>query len=109
MLFRGDDGHAVATLEPYEGGSAPVLVWAVTPEDEAALDRYEGWPNLYRKTTLKVELGGKPVSAMIYLMNPGRPLGQPSPFYYATILEGYNSAGFDPEILRRVTEDSVND
>lgn len=40
------------------------------------------------------------------LMNEGRPLEQPSCYYYSTILEGYNSAGFDAEYLRKAVEDS---
>ena len=107
LLFRGAHAGAVATIEPFKGGNVPVLVWEITPVDEAALDRYEGWPFLYRKETIKVKLGGKTVKAMVYIMNDGRPLGQPSCYYYSTILEGYKSAGFDVEILRKETTDSV--
>lgn len=107
LLFRGAHAGAVATIEPFKGGNVPVLVWEITPVDEAALDRYEGWPFLYRKETIKVKLGGKTVKAMVYIMNDGRPLGQPSCYYYSTILEGYKSAGFDVEILRKATTDSV--
>ena len=107
LLFRGVHAGAVATIEPFEGGNVPVLVWEITPTDEAALDRYEGWPFLYRKETIKVKLGSKTVKAMVYIMNDGRPLGQPSCYYYSTILEGYKSAGFDVGILRKATTDSV--
>jgi len=95
LLFRGAHAGAVATVEPF-----------MTSSDEAALDRYEGWPFLYRKETVKVKLGGKNVKAMMYVMNEGRPLGQPSCYYYTTILEGYKDAGFDLDILRQATIDS---
>ena len=107
LLFRGAREGAVATVEPFEGGSVPVLVWGITPADEAALDHYEGWPFFYRKETVKVELNGKTVTAMVYIMNEGRPLGQPSCYYYAAILEGYKDAGFDMDILRQATIDSA--
>ena len=107
LLFRGAHAGAVATVEPFKGGSVPVLVWELTSADETALDRYEGWPFLYRKETVKVKLGGKTVKAMVYVMNEGRPLGQPSCYYYTTILEGYKDAGFDLDILRQATADSV--
>ncbi|CDM68553.1 hypothetical protein CM240_1394 [Clostridium bornimense] len=107
LLFRGAHAGAVATIEPFKGDSVPVLVWEITPADEAALDRYEGWPFLYRKETVKVKLNGKTVKAMVYIMNDGRPLGQPSCYYYSTILEGYKSAGFDVDILRKATTDSA--
>lgn len=48
---------------------------------------------------------------MVYIMKEGRPLEQPSCFYYSTILEGYQSTGFDDEYLSRAVEDSyeIND
>ncbi len=107
LLFRGAHAGAVATVEPFEGGSVPVLVWELTPADEAALDRYEGFPFLYRKEIVRIRLDGKTVKAMVYVMNEGKPLGQPSCYYYSTILDGYRDAGFDLDILRRATTDSV--
>lgn len=107
LLFRGSRTGAVATVEPNKGSSVPVLVWEITPADEAALDRYEGWPFLYRKETVKVKINSKNVKAMVYIMNEGRPLGQPSCYYYSVILEGYKAAGFDMDILRRAATESV--
>jgi len=104
LLFRGANAGAVATIEHHKGASVPVLVWEITPADETALDRYEGWPFLYRKETLKVRLNGKYVTAMVYIMNEGRPFGQPSCYYYSTILEGYKSADFNIEILKQAVE-----
>ena len=114
LLFRGAHEGAVATVEPHEGGSVPVLAWWVTHADEAALDRYEGCPWLYRKETVRIRMDGKTHLAMIYVMNVEdlptgryRPLGQPSAYYYTSILEGYKDAGFDVDILRKATTDSV--
>lgn len=56
----------VATIERCNGYTVPVLVWKLQPEDEAALDRYEGWPSLYYKENLKVSLNGKRRTAMVY-------------------------------------------
>ena len=113
LLFRGARAGAVATVEPFEEGSVPVLVWEITPADEAALDRYEGFPFLYRKERMRVKLNGKTVTAMIYIMNVEmpvgcyRPLGQPGAHYYSVILDGYKDAGFDADVLRKATTDSV--
>lgn len=84
----------------------PALVWQITPNDEKALDRYEGWPHLYRKEMMKVKVDKTKVNAIVYIMNEGRPLDQPSCFYYSTILEGYQSTGFDDEYLCRADKDS---
>lgn len=107
LRFRGAHAGAVATVEPFKSGNVPVLVWELTPADEAALDRYEGWPFLYRKEMVRIKLNGKTVKAMVYIMNEGKPLGKPSCYYYTTILDGYKEAGFDLDILRRATTDSV--
>ena len=107
LLFRGAHVGAVATAEPCVGESVPVLVWEILPDDEEALDHYEGWPHLYRKEAVSVLLDGKPTDAMVYILNESRPLGQPGCYYYTTILEGYKSAGFDADVLRKATRDSV--
>jgi len=113
LLFRGGRGGAVATVEPQVGGSVPVLVWEIQPKDEEALDRYEGFPHFYRKEKIKITLDGKRRTAMVYIMNTTgrdgeyRPLNQPGVGYYTTILDGYKAAGFDTEILRQATKDSI--
>lgn len=98
LKFRGGYKSAVATVEP-GNGSVPALLWSISPKDEAALDRYEGWPRLYRKESVNVKLNGKAVNAMVYVMNEGHELGSPSVSYFSTILEGYRTAGFDPYFL----------
>lgn len=98
LLFRGGN-NAVATIEKSKGGIVPVLVWELEPSDELALDRYEGFPSLYRKEKVKVLIDGKMQEVMVYIMNGGRPLGTPSRYYYNTILAGYETAGFDISIL----------
>lgn len=108
LLFRGSRTGAVATVEPKKGSSVPVLVWEIKPADEAALDRYEGWPFLYRKETVKVKINGKTVKAMVYIMNEGRPPGQPSCYYYSVILEGYKEAGFDMDTPHRAAAKSAD-
>lgn len=98
LWFRGGNHSAVATIERERGFSVPVLVWRIQPEDELALDRYEGFPFLYRKETLRITLDGRQVHAMAYIMNEaGHPCNQPSAYYFQTILEGYRSAGFDEQ------------
>ena len=108
LLFRGAHAAAVATVEPMKGGSVPVLVWSITPADEAALDRYEGYPFLYRKETVKVRLNGKSTAVMMYIMNEkGRPLDVPGCYYYSVILDGYKDAGFNTNILKKAVRDSA--
>ena len=99
--------YSVATVERYRGGKVPVLLWKITPQDERALDRYEGYPHLYRKETLRVTVNGKRVYAMIYIMNvKKRHYSLPSDSYLETIHRGYLGADFDQEILLEAVEAS---
>lgn len=104
LMFRG-----VATIERCAGCSVPALVWRLQPKDELALDRYEGWPHLYRKEILRVTVDGKRVYAMVYIMNEcSHPYGNPLSSYFQTIYDGYKSAGFDTGILRQAALNSRN-
>jgi len=106
LVFRGGNAEALATIEPHKGGTVPVLLWEITPADEAALDSFHG--THYRKEQIKVRLDGRTVSAMLYIMEAdGQPLAQPSAYYYATIRGGYTDAGFDEKIIRQSLADSV--
>lgn len=100
LWFRGDRHSAVATIEREQGFQVPVLIWRIQPQDELSLDRYEGFPFLYRKETLRLTVNGRWVYAMVYIMNEtGNSYGTPSVGYLSTIREGYESAGFDTGIL----------
>lgn len=104
LVFRGNTYGAVATVEPKEGVSVPVLLWKITPRDEKALDIYEAFPRLYEKQNLELDLDDKTVSAMVYVMTLGHRPGIPSTSYYNTIYEGYKTAGFDTKILENAVE-----
>lgn len=104
LLFRGARHGAVATVEPREGSSVPVVLWEIGARDEVALDCYEGYPRLYRKQMMEVEVDGKCQRVMAYVMTPGREFGIPSEHYAEIIREGYQSAGFDAEILEEAIQ-----
>ena len=104
LLFRGGRRGAVATVEPKEGSAVPVLIWDIQKGDEESLDLYEGYPNFYDKQMIEVEMDGKTISAMVYVMTPGHSFGIPSDHYANVIWEGYETAGFDTQVL----EDALN-
>ena len=106
LLFRGRPHNAHATIERSEGGNVPVLLWKVSVRDEALLDRYEGYPYYYDKVQIPVELDGKTVSAMAYVMQPGFECNNPSSVYLHTVRDGYQAAGFDQAVLDQALEDT---
>ena len=106
LIFKGASGSAYATIEPYPGGKVPVLVWELQPKDEKALDIYEGYPVFYDKKDLEVTLeNGKTVTAMVYIMTEKRiRINLPSKSYLKTVREGYQSAGFDEQIIENALQ-----
>lgn len=109
LRFRGSRYSAVATIERGKGFRVPVLVWRLQPKDELALDHYEGFPFLYHKETLRITVNGRRTYAMVYMMNEARhPYGAPSMDYLATIREGYESAGFDMDILTSAAKETAS-
>lgn len=100
ITFRGNARGGVANIEPRAGSRVPVGIWEITKKDEAALDRYEGFPWLYRKEEFRVKLPDlRTVTAMAYIMTPGRAWSRPSPYYLRTIKQGYKDFGFSPRNL----------
>lgn len=97
LRFYGRVGSAVATIEKAKGGSVPVLIWKIRPRDEKSLDIYEGYPHLYRKEIIDVDVNGELYSGMVYIMNDNSAFSynHPSPFYARVIAEGYKDCGLD--------------
>ena len=110
LYFRGSGTGSYLTIEPKIGGKVPVAIWEVTPLDELALDRYEGYPKFYYKQdfTLEVtDLNGEETTEMkcfAYIMTKDRKVGLPTPYYMATCIQGYKDFGFDPKILMKAVE-----
>ena len=88
----------------------PVLIWKISEHDEKNLDIYEGFPNLYIKKNLTLnvtsldgyDLGN--LTAMVYIMTKKAAGEQdisplPGEYYYSVLEEGYKTFGFDGKIL----------
>ena len=102
LEFRG-----VATIVPKKGAEVPVLIWEIGQFDEVALDRYEGFPNLYGKELFKVNVNGETIECMAYTMNGGD-IAPPSLSYYNVIKRGYEENGLDTGYLITALEKSIN-
>ena len=100
LLFDGP-----ASIERKEGYNVPVLIWDIQPADEKSLDRYEGYPSYYRKEMLDVEVNGKTINAMVYIMNTNKE-HIPSDYYYRVLEQGYERFGFDKNILEQALLES---
>lgn len=87
LVFRG-----VADIKKSKDPNMllPIGIWEIEPEDEKALDAYEGYPNLYGKRTV--------AGIMTYTMHTDI-IAPPSTSYFNTILEGYRNFGLDTSYL----------
>ena len=118
LLFRGLGRGGVATVEPRKGRRVPILLWAITETCEMSLDRYEGYPSLYRKEIVEVngiewlpnqavpQASVPSVEAMIYIMNYGS-LTPPSQTYLDCIKEGYRTFAFHQRYLAEAVRRTV--
>ncbi len=93
LEFRG-----VATIVPKPDTEVPVLLWELDPRDIPALNRYEGFPHLYRQQEIEVETENGTAKGMVYLMNRGQ-ISPPSDGYLQTIWDGYKANGMDTSYL----------
>ena len=105
LLFKGSKTGAYLTIEKKKGGTVPVAVWEVTDNDEKRLDVYEGYPNFYYKTEMKLPVKftengkTKTITAFVYIMHEDRPLEIPSRQYVNTCADGYMDFGFGLKYL----------
>lgn len=111
LLFKGEKNTGYLTIEAKEGARVPVGVWEVTPEDEASLDTYEGYPEVYYKKDIdllvkKIDGTQETLSAFVYIMHEENPLGNPTDRYMNTCLEGYKDFKFDNKFLIEAEEKS---
>ena len=109
LAFRGGNACALATIEKAKGGIVPALLCEITPQDEAALDRWIGMPEQYRKETAKIRWNGTAIDVLVYILIGHKPQNKPSAFYYSMLLEGYKAAGFDTEILKAAVQGENGD
>ena len=89
LVFRG-----VADIVQ-DNALCHVGLWRITDECEQALDRYEGFPTLYRKHYFGPDQG-EPM--MAYIMNSDS-VSMPPSGYLDSIAEGYDDFGLPKSFL----------
>lgn len=99
LVFKGScDEYSYLTLEDGDN-DIPLGIFEISENDERVLDIYEGYPELYEKRFIKIDLDDKPVEALIYIMKQKYDYYLPSIEYIERVLEGYNDFAFDQKII----------
>lgn len=104
LVYRGSKANSHATIVEKQGSTVPVLVWEISKYDEYNLDLYEGYPVYYFKKWITVDIDGKQVKAMVYIMNEKQLPGKPSASYIETIRQGYHDNNMDLKIFNKSLE-----
>ena len=94
LVFNG-----VADIIKDKDTKVPIGLWKITKEGEKYLDRYEGYPHLYKKIRLKIDVPGfKGQKVMFYVMRR-KGVALPPASYFNTIAQGYDDFALDKDYL----------
>lgn len=86
----------VATLRAAPSHAVAGVVYDMDAADLTALDAFEGYPRVYTRDQLTVELlGGGALQAHVYIHATSTGVGRPSPSYLEVIRLAYLRHGFD--------------
>jgi len=99
LEFHGKENNSYLTIVPDENSEIETAVWAISETDESALDKYEGFPKLYRKKMLEITINGTSKQALVYIMNDGAEKALPCEAYFNCVLDGYIDCGINTEQL----------
>ena len=116
LLFKESKTGIYATIEQDANCCVPAAVYLVTMEDEARLDRCEGYPRYYYKREFFLpiwKMDGKRLkgrrNCIAYILHEDRLLGEPSHEYYSIIERGYADWGFEKAPLEKALSDSIGE
>ena len=91
--------NSVADIVKDKDTKVPIGLWKITKECEKSLDRFEGYPYLYKKIRLKIDVPGfKGQKVMFYVMRR-KGVALPPASYFNTIAQGYDDFALDKDYL----------
>lgn len=98
----------VATAFPVPGRQLQGLLYRLTPDDLAALDRAEGHPFVYeRREKVVIDEHGRRRRAQVYFLPDEEELGPPPAGYLAVLERAYDELGFDRPSLDQAARTRV--
>jgi gamma-glutamylcyclotransferase (GGCT)/AIG2-like uncharacterized protein YtfP len=103
LIFR-----SVADVIPDRGRSVVCSAWEIQRDDEAALDRFEGFPSHYGKQYADIVIRGVKWRAMFYVMAGNRSdRHEPPSGYEHTLRVGYRECGMPEAQIDEAIRDSL--
>ena len=90
--------NSVADIVRDDSAKVPIGLWKITKECEKSLDRFEGYPYLYKKIKIDSDIPGAKGKIMLYVMR-NKGVALPPAHYFNTIAQGYDDFGLDKDYL----------
>lgn len=112
LVFKGNyENLGYITIEESRESTVPVGIYEISYLDLLKLDNYEGYPTLYSRQYIILDLNGKKIKALIYIMNKDYDYQLPSIEYFKTCIKGYEDFKFNKDYLiqaLKITEEKKN-
>lgn len=93
-----------ADVEPCSDSYVDGVLWEITEEHLKALDQLEGYPDYYNRVVATVIHGARSYHVLVYRMQPGHLVSEPTRGYYNLICEGYRAHGIPTDQLENCLE-----
>jgi gamma-glutamylcyclotransferase (GGCT)/AIG2-like uncharacterized protein YtfP len=93
-----------ADVEPCDGSYVDGVLWEITDEHLKSLDQLEGYPHYYNRVVSSVVHGARTFHVLVYRMQPGHIVSEPTRGYYNLIQEGYRAHGVPTDQLENCLE-----
>lgn len=93
-----------ADVEPCEGSYVNGVLWEINEQNLQALDTLEGYPYYYNRVVATVMHESRAYHSLVYRMQPGHEISEPTLGYYRLVTAGYRAHGVPTEQL----ENSLN-
>ena len=93
-----------ADVEPCDNSYVDGVLWEIDEQNLKALDDLEGYPYYYDRVVASVIHGARTYHALVYRMQPGHEISEPTCGYYRLVTEGYRAHNVPTEQL----ENSLN-
>jgi len=100
LYFKGScDNYSHLTIEKQLGSYVPAAIYEIPRSEIDLLDKYESYPNLYRKKFIDIKLFNAPLRVMTCIIRPEYGYHLPSVEYLTQCVKGYQNNLFDKQIL----------
>jgi len=93
-----------ADVEPCADSYVDGVLWRISEDDLRALDQLEGYPYYYNRVVATVMHESRACHALVYRMQPGHQISEPTLGYYNLVTAGYRAHGVPTDQL----ENSLN-